>query len=53
MPSTGLKAILAILSAGSSRRPRRARDLLILAASMAVTLGLISIYLFGKATARW
>ena len=53
MPKAGLKALLAILSLNRSGKRLPDWDLIIIAASTVVTLGLVGLYIYGKFTARW
>ena len=49
----GLKAIITLLTMNKVRRERIDWNRVILIFSTAVTIGLIALYLFGKATSRW
>ncbi|MBV9565585.1 MAG: hypothetical protein JOY90_34810 [Bradyrhizobium sp.] len=53
MPRLGPKALFAIFTLGGSRRQRPNWNRIILMASVAVTIGLIAIYLYGKDSLRW
>lgn len=47
------KAIFAMLSLGKAERKRPDWDRVILIFSTSVTIGLVALYAYGKATARW
>lgn len=47
------KALFAMLSLGRTERTRLDWDRVILIFSTSVTVGLIALYTYGKATARW
>ncbi len=47
------KAIFAMLTLNKAGRKRPDWDRLILIFSTAVTIGLVALYAYGKATARW
>lgn len=49
----GLKALIAILSLRKVSSRRFSLDRAVLVFSTAVTIGLITIYVFEKATGRW
>jgi hypothetical protein len=53
MPRFAGKALLTLLTVNRSRgkQPNRERTILVL--STAVTLGLIALFIYGKATSRW
>jgi hypothetical protein len=53
MPRLGPKALFAIFTLNGSRRRRPNWDRIILTVSVAVTVGLIAIYLYGKVSSRW
>ena len=53
MPRFGAKALLTLLTANRSRGRQPSWDRTILVLSITVTLGLIALYIFGKATSRW
>ena len=53
MRKAGLKAVLALLALRRSGRDRPDWDRIILIFSTSVTIGLVALYLFGKATSRW
>ena len=48
-----LEARFTVLNLNRTERTRLDWDRTILLCSTAVTLGLVALYLFGKATARW
>lgn len=47
------KALFAILILNRAERTRRDWDRVILILSTSVTVGLVALYAYGKATARW
>lgn len=53
MRKVGFKAVLALLMLSRTGRDRPHWDRVVLIFSTTVTLGLIALYAFGKATARW
>jgi hypothetical protein len=53
MPKVGLKALLTILALNRSRARQPDWDRIVIAASTAVTVALVALYAYGKATARW
>lgn len=53
MRKVGFKAVLALLTLNRTGPDRPHWDRVILVFSTAVTLGLIALYAFGKATSRW
>jgi hypothetical protein len=53
MRRIAFKAIVAILSFGKVERKRPDWDRVILIYSTSVTIGLVALYAYGKATARW
>jgi hypothetical protein len=53
MRTFGLKALFAILALSKTRRWRLDWDRVILVFSTAVTIGLVALYAYGKATSRW
>ena len=53
MPKVGMKALLAILTLNRSSRRQADWDRIIIAASTVVTIGLVALYAYGKATSRW
>ena len=53
MRKVGLKALLALLALNRTESERPNWDRVILIFSTSVTLGLIALYVFGKATSRW
>ena len=48
-----LKALFTMLSLNRSEQKRPDWDRVILVFSTTVTLGLVALYVYGKATARW
>ena len=48
-----MKALLTLLTVNRANRRAPDWDLIIIAASTAVTLGLVALYAYGKATGRW
>ncbi|MBR1173101.1 hypothetical protein JQ617_03970 [Bradyrhizobium sp. KB893862 SZCCT0404] len=48
-----MKALFAVLSLNRAERTRIDWDRTVIAASTAVTLGLVTFYIFGKWTGRW
>jgi len=53
MPRLGAKALLTALAANRSRSKQPSWDRMILMLSITVTLGLIALFIYGKATSRW
>ena len=53
MRKAGLKAFLALLALSQTGRDRPHWDRVILIFSTSVTIGLIALYVAGKATSRW
>ena len=53
MRKFAFKALFALLTLYRAERKRLDRDRVILIFSTSVTVGLIALYVFGKATARW
>lgn len=53
MRTQGLKAFLAILRLNKTSSRRFSMERAVLVFSTAVTLGLIAVYVFEKATGRW
>jgi hypothetical protein len=53
MRTFGLKALFAILALKRTRRRWLDWDRVILVFSTAVTIGLVALYAYGKATSRW
>lgn len=53
MRKVGFKAVLALLTLNRTGRDRPRWDRMILVFSTSVTIGLIVLYAFGKATSRW
>ena len=52
MPRFGLKALFALLTLNREKR-HIDRDRMVLIVSTLVTIGLVMLYGFGKATSRW
>jgi lipid-A-disaccharide synthase-like uncharacterized protein len=50
MPKIGMKALLTIFALNRSKR-QRDWDLIVIAGSTIVTIGLVALYLYAKATA--
>jgi hypothetical protein len=53
MPKVGMKAVLTMLALNRSSGRRPDWDRIVIVASTMVTIGLIALYVYGKATARW
>jgi hypothetical protein len=53
MPRFAAKALLAILTANRSRRNAPNWDRIVILGSTAVTVGLVALFAYGKATSRW
>jgi hypothetical protein len=53
MRKVGYKAVIALLTLSRTGRDRPHWDRIILIFSTSVTIGLIALYAFGKATSRW
>jgi hypothetical protein len=53
MPRFAPKAIFALLTLNRAENKSPSWDRIILIFSTAVTIGLVALYLFGKATSRW
>jgi hypothetical protein len=53
MPRFGTKALLTALSLKKSRSKQPSWDRTILVLSTTVTVGLIALFIYGKATSRW
>lgn len=53
MRTRGLKALFALLALNKTSNRQPDWDRIILICSNGVTVGLIALYLFGKATSRW
>lgn len=54
MPRFAGKALLTLLTVSRSTKSRRPDwDRIVILASIAVTVGLIALYAYGKATSRW
>jgi hypothetical protein len=49
----GLKALFTLLAANRTGHKRFDWDRVILIFSTSVTIGLVALYLYGKATSRW
>jgi len=48
-----LKALFAVLTLNSAEQKHIDRDRMVLIFSTCVTIGLATLYVFGKATSRW
>jgi hypothetical protein len=53
MPKFAPKAIFALLTVNRAQNKPPGWDRIILIFSTAVTIGLVALYAFGKATSRW
>jgi hypothetical protein len=53
MPKVGMKAVLTMLALNRSGRRPLDWDGIVIVASTVVTIGLVALYAYGKATARW
>jgi hypothetical protein len=53
MPRFAGKALLTLLTANRSRGKQPSWDRTILVLSTTVTIGLIALFIYGKATSRW
>ena len=53
MPKFAPKAIFALFSLNKAGKKPLGRDRLVIIFSTAVTVGLVALYIFGKATSRW
>ena len=53
MRKFGLKALFAVLALNKTRKRRLDWDRAILIFSTSVTVGLVALYVYGKATSRW
>jgi hypothetical protein len=53
MPKVGMKAVLTMLVLNRSGRRPLDWDRIVIVASTVVTIGLVALYAYGKATARW
>jgi len=53
MPRFAGKALLTFLTANRSRSKQPSWDRIIIVASTAVTVGLVALFIYGKATSRW
>jgi hypothetical protein len=53
MPRPGIKALFAVLTLNRAKGKRPDWDRIILACSTLVTIGLVVLYVYGKATSRW
>jgi hypothetical protein len=47
------KALLALLTVNRSRQEQPNWDRIVLVSSIVVTIGLVALYAYGKATSRW
>jgi hypothetical protein len=53
MPKVGMKAVLTMLVLNRSGRRPLDWDRIVIVASTVVTIGLVALYAYGKATVRW
>ena len=53
MRKVGMKALLTLLALNRSSRQQPDWDRIIIAASTVVTISLVALYAYGKATSRW
>ena len=53
MRAHGLKALFALFALSRASKKQPDWDRVILIASNVVTIGLVALYLYGKATSRW
>lgn len=53
MAKLPVKALLAFLTVNRSRRERLNWDQIVITSSIVVTIGLIALFAYGKATSRW
>ena len=53
MAKPGLKALFAVLALSKRGKDRPPWDRVVLIFSTSVTIGLIALYAYGKATSRW
>jgi hypothetical protein len=53
MPKFPAKAMLALLTLNRSRQERPHWDRIVIVGSTVVTIGLIALFAYGKATSRW
>jgi hypothetical protein len=53
VPKFGMKAVLAMLALNRPSRSQPDWDRIIIVASTVVTIGLVALFIYGKATARW
>ena len=53
MRKVGMKALLTMLALNRSNGRQPNWDRIVIAASTAVTIGLVALYLYGKSSARW
>jgi hypothetical protein len=53
MPKVGMKALLTILAMNKSGRKQFDLDRIVVIASTVVTIGLVALYAYRKATSRW
>lgn len=49
----GMKALFTVFNLRRGRRTRIDRERIVLIFSTAVTVGLVALYILGKATSRW
>jgi len=53
MPKLPAKALLTLLAVNRSRRARPDWDRIVIISSIVVTIGLVALFVYGKATSRW
>ena len=53
MPKIPAKALLALLTVNRSRQGQPNWDRIVMLSSIVVTIGLVALYAYGKATSRW
>jgi hypothetical protein len=53
MAKIPVKALLALLTVNRSRQEQPNWDRIVLVSSIVVTIGLVALYAYGKATSRW
>jgi len=53
MRKVGMKALLTMLALNRSSKRQPDWDRVVIAASTVVTIGLVALYAYGKATSRW
>lgn len=53
MPRLGIKALFAILTLNRTQRKRPDLDRIVIACSTLITIGLVVLYAYGKASSRW